>query len=525
MGLRPSKEKIREILKNSMNRNSNEQNISKIECKYKKEENIPVIKDSAKNSKNIEGNATKTSPFQDVENIKKYPYIAIGTITVRFKNLEKDLEYTCFLIDTNVVVTLASNIEDKKTGERATKIKTTFTDEKVKSENVYIQGEDSKEDKKNAEKIEMMDKKSSKLAVIIYEKDIGSEWIGVERVEPKEFNEKEIYSVFTLGLMDNGTKKKEPGLREVNVYNNSNLFKNLNKEEKETAKKVPGSPIYYKDSNGGGYAVAIVNERYEFQYFDEYAMKFLADMVYLGKLFRKKDHKGIDEDSIVKLDLSNKGFEPLDIKYLTDYDLKNLRILDLRNNCIKPQGVSYLSQGKFSCLESLGLSNNEIGDDGLKNLVYGSFSELKELYLFHNNITFAGIKYLIEADFVGKLEILSLSENPKIGDLGILFMTENEEKKVWNNLNTLSLYDTGLHDIALKFLGPPSMPQLKHLNIKGNKFTESAKTTINELRMNHIHVVYRSQAERDKDNKRKEKEKEKEKENEKEKIKKEGKNK
>ena len=223
MGLGPSKEKIRRLLKNSMNRNSNEQNISKIENKYKenREESIIVTKDSAQNSKNRQESAISmsflidngiiASPLLNVENIKKYPYIAIGTITVRFPNLEEDLEYTCFLIDSNVVVTLVSNIKDKVKGERATKIKTTFSDEEVSSENVHFQEEDSKKDEKkekNAERIEMMDIGSSKLAVILYEKDIGSEWIGVERVKPEEFNQRDINVVFTLGLIDNGAKKK-----------------------------------------------------------------------------------------------------------------------------------------------------------------------------------------------------------------------------------------------------------------------------------------------------------------------------
>ena len=156
-------------------------------------------------------NGIIASPLLNVENIKKYPYIAIGTITVRFPKLEKDLEYTCFLIDSNVVVTLASNIKDKNKGGRATKIKTTFSDEEVSSENVHFQEEDSKKDEKkekNAERIEMMDIGSSKLAVILYEKDIGSEWIGVERVKPEEFNQRDINVVFTLGLIDNGAKKK-----------------------------------------------------------------------------------------------------------------------------------------------------------------------------------------------------------------------------------------------------------------------------------------------------------------------------
>ena len=142
--------------------NPNKQIISKID--YNFDENKPVIDYTPKYSKNREAtasfwefssadNQTLTSKLQNVENIKEYPYIAIGTITVRFPELEKDLEYTCFLIDTNVVVTLASNII--KNGVRAQIIKTTFGDEEVKEENVvHIQGEDIKEDEKKKKKMQ-----------------------------------------------------------------------------------------------------------------------------------------------------------------------------------------------------------------------------------------------------------------------------------------------------------------------------------------------------------------------------------
>ena len=40
-------------------------------------------------------------------------------------------------------------------------------------------------------------------------------------------------------------------------------------------------------------------------------------MLIKGKLSRKKIHKEIDEDNIVKLDLSRNGFNSIDIKYLT----------------------------------------------------------------------------------------------------------------------------------------------------------------------------------------------------------------
>ena len=50
------------------------------------------------------------------------------------------------------------------------------------------------------------------------------------------------------------------------------------------------------------------------------------------------------------------------------------------------------------------------------------------------------------------------------------------------------------------------MPKLKKLNILGNKFTENGKPSINGLRMNHIHVSYRTEAERQKEREKKKKE-------------------
>ena len=231
-------------------------------------------------------------------------------------------------------------------------------------------------------------------------------------------------------------------------------------------------------------------------------MVFLSDMVNQGKLLRKKIHKGIDEDNIVQLDLQRNDFGPLDIKYLTDFDLKNLRILDLSSNSIKPQGAFYLSQGKFSSLESLNLNFNEIGDEGLNHIANGFFSKLNSLYLFHDNISHEVIKYLFKAEFVNNLIILSLSENPNIGDTGVRLMKEH---KGWGKLSILNLNYTGLTDLALGYLGEASMPKLKKLNIQGNKFTETGKGSINALRMNHIHVSYRTEAERQREKEEKKK--------------------
>ena len=164
-----------------------------------------------------------------------------------------------------------------------------------------------------------------------------------------------------------------------------------------------------------------------------------------------------------------------------------------------------MSQGKFGCLESLNLNFNEIGDEGLNHIANGFFSKLNYLYLFNNNISAEGIKYLVKAEFANNLIILSLSENQNIGDSGVRIIKEH---KGWNKLNTLNLNATGLTDLALRYLGESSMPKLKKLNLLGNKFTSVGKASINGLRMNHVHVTYRTESERQKDREKKKKEKE-----------------
>ena len=186
---------------------------------------------------------------------------------------------------------------------------------------------------------------------------------------------------------------------------------------------------------------------------------------------------------------------------MIDFKLKNLRILDLSNNSIKAEGAFYLSNcDKFSSLESLNLDFNDIRDEGLNHIVNGYFSRLNYLYISNNNISSDGIKYLVKAEFVNNLIILSLSGNPKIGDSGIKIMKDH---KGWGKLSILSLNNSGLTDVSLSYLGESSMPKLKQLNIQGNKFTETGKASIHALRMNHIYVSYRAEAEEKEEEKEK----------------------
>ena len=541
MGLGPSKEKIRKILEHSItNPISSDQKNIKIEYKFdyagaaaEAEENSNSVSRNGENKGGAEGQSFILSEqitqeldnsALNVKNMNKFPYSAIGTISCKFPvDDTKEFIYTCFLIDTNVVLTLASNLESNSKGGRAKSISCSFSKEQIKWENITIQGSETKgkgnkgkKDKdKDKNQNENLDNVQSKLAVIFFDDSIGKEWIGVEGGKREDFEGRDTFAVFSFEDKSTTTQDegdKTPGEQKFREIFIGNVNPFSQKADDDLVKQSPGSPLYYNDYNNGAYAIAILNDSFEFQYFERNTMVFLANMVNKGKLLRKKVNKGIDEDNIVQLDLQRNDFGPLDIKFLTDFDLKNLRILDLSSNSIKPQGAFYLSQGKFSSLESLNLNFNEIGDEGLNHIANGFFSKLNSLYLFHDNISHEGIKYLVKAEFVNNLIILSLSENPNIGDTGVRHMKEH---KGWAKLSILNLNYTGLTDVALDYLGKSSMPKLKKLNIQGNKFSEQGKANINALRMNHIHVSYRTEAERQKERQRKNKEKEKEKEKEK----------
>ena len=537
MGLGPSKEKIRKILEHSItNPISSDQKNIKIEYKFdyagaaaEAEENSNSVSRNGENKGGAEGQSFILSEqitqeldnsALNVKNMNKFPYSAIGTISCKFPvDDTKEFIYTCFLIDTNVVLTLASNLESNSKGGRAKSISCSFSKEQIKWENITIQGSETKgkgnkgkKDKdKDKNQNENLDNVQSKLAVIFFDDSIGKEWIGVEGGKREDFEGRDTFAVFSFEDKSTTTQDegdKTPGEQKFREIFIGNVNPFSQKADDDLVKQSPGSPLYYNDYNNGAYAIAILNDSFEFQYFERNTMVFLANMVNKGKLLRKKVNKGIDEDNIVQLDLQRNDFGPLDIKFLTDFDLKNLRILDLSSNSIKPQGAFYLSQGKFSSLESLNLNFNEIGDEGLNHIANGFFSKLNSLYLFHDNISAEGIKYLVKAEFVNNLIILSLSENPNIGDTGVRHMKEH---KGWGKLSILNLNYTGLTDVALDYLGKSSMPKLKKLNIQGNKFSDAGKANINALRMNHIHVSYRTEAERQKERQRKQKEKDKEK--------------
>ena len=509
MGIKASKKEIIQMLEKNSTFYELYNHHIKIEYKLlDKEKNLSSEKNEIDEPKNNENNSFSLSdeeiqlindPKLNIINIKVFPYCAIGTINVQFPVSDEIFEYTCFLISANAVVTLASNLENKSKGGKAKSIITSFNKEKVDWNKIYIQGKEFSKVENDEEKENIfikvdLDNLSSKLAVILYDSKISDEQLGVEEGKKEDFEFRENYVVFSFKEKNfkSNTFSEEENLsqskfREIFISQMNPFLEESKKgdtENIELIKQSPGSPLYYRDCNTGVYVIAIVNEFLEFQYFDRKTMIFLTNMVHKGKLILK--NKNFDDEGIFQLTLQNHNLGPSEINYITEFNLKNLKILNLSNNLIKSQGVLYLCKGGLCSLEILNLNCNEIGDDELKYIseIY-CFFKLNSLYLFDNNISSKGIKHLIKAKFINNLILLTLSENRKIGDTGIRYIKEH---KGWDHLIKLNLDFTGLSDIQMDYINKFFMPQLKKLNLQGNKFSSNIKMIINDLRRNQIHV-------------------------------------
>ena len=156
MGLGPSKEKIKKILERSCNDNKNLSEQTKLKIEYCKSlitnETTMTSGDSSFSSQNdsMDSDTSRslgeTSSYIDVTSVegqnitarssavsrsKEFPYIGVGTIIASFSHSENKSIKTCFIIDSNVIVTLESNIKKISKGDAANHIITSFND-KVK---------------------------------------------------------------------------------------------------------------------------------------------------------------------------------------------------------------------------------------------------------------------------------------------------------------------------------------------------------------------------------------------------------
>ena len=526
MGLGPSKNKIKAILQRSCNDekdmplNANDcipfhnecfsqatgpSSFSAPDDPDRVSDSLSIIEASSVEAIPITSKASKVQ-------IRQYPYCAVGTLFATFPdNKDKVHQYTCFLIEANVVVTLASNINNAEFGGKAISVTTSFSNDKIS--NISY-----------PEEFEKNKLSGTSLAVLLYPDPVISDWLGVKIASNEELSDKDVLLMASLGLKETSDDKSVISGDNSSIDNSSNLgapivansstttdgeeksnVKYMNNSEiheistsltskmstetndEKLLQRCRGGPVYYKGYDGGPYVIGFLDKNFAVQQIDENALKFLVKCVNEGKKMRKKVHKNIEEDKIIKLDLARNEFGPLDIKYLTEFDLNNLQSLDLSSNAIKPQGAYFLSQGNYSNLRVLNLNFNEIGDEGITHIANAIFSSLEQLFLFHNNISSEGIKSLCKADFIPNLLILSLSENPSITDDGCKIIREN---KNWSRLAILNLNRTGLTDTSIELLSNSAMPNLKKIQLKGNTFTENILDKIQAWKLTGLSIEY-----------------------------------
>ena len=489
MGNDINKEKLNQIL--IENKKYILRNCNFISLKYNKKSSDETNKEEKEDYEQNENNSDSFH-FDEglfphkliVKEVNEYPYNSVGTLIVKFSN--EELEYTCFLIYYNIVITLASNLINQN-GEKAKYIKTTFSNEEIKWENIYI--EEEKEDKNN--KNENSEKLNNKLAGIIYKNIINEEFLGVENTNYAYFSLNAIisngYKIINNSNIYSDNIKKEEDKKinqnekrcesslleaEISINDETRIDIIKSNEDKELVKRISGSPMINKDDNGGYYIIAIIDKIYEYHYFNKNNMLFLFDMICKGKsILRKNKTDIIIEDNITKLYLSNKNIGNMTIKYLIELNLEKLTFLDLSKNKITSKGVFYLTKMKSNNLRFLNCNNNEIKDEGLNYISQIPFNCLRKLHLSNTNISYKGIKNLVEANFIWELEFLTLSNNPKISDIGVNYIAGCQRFK---SLRLLSLSNTKLTNKGMKNLLTAAMPKLRKLYVASNNINESS---------------------------------------------------
>jgi len=117
------------------------------------------------------------NPILNVKNKNKFPNRENRTCSVKFPVIEEEFISTFFLIDTNVVMALASNLESYNKGDRARLIIDSFSKEPMKWENIIIKGSETKgKGKKGKDKDEnlneSLDNITSKLSIILFDSNL-----------------------------------------------------------------------------------------------------------------------------------------------------------------------------------------------------------------------------------------------------------------------------------------------------------------------------------------------------------------
>ena len=310
--------------------------------------------------------------------------------------------------------------------------------------------------------------KKDDLAILIFQEKISKYFLGIDLQEIENLPNLEL-NIFGYNIQNklfHGTTNADS--QEDNLIN---YEINLNEGEE-------GSPLIKILDNKFyiiGLHISSSDNKNIGNIFSEEIIQFIYDIKEKNRIF-------IDESLVIKLDFSGKNLSPFDMEFIKEFNFINLHTLNLSNNAIKTQGVYYLKQARLDNLKILILDLNEIGDNGIEYLYQGNYKFLTHLSLFCNNISKKGIEQLIKFDCKQSLIKLDLSENPKIGDNGILkFLSVN-----WVKLDTLYINKIKLSNVGLEYF---TRSNIRKIIMYNNKIGNNALNIIQSLKLNNREII------------------------------------
>ena len=220
--------------------------------------------------------------FSKIQYNEQFPYNIICTIQVKFQKSHKKEFFTGFLINSNTVITLASNLYNEKYNDNISEVIifiNSLNKIEIKKSNFILD-----KDYKNIN--------NDLIALLIEENNILLEdkILIADISNNKNLNDLEFILINSLNTNFYSDDKKihEIYLKYENdlysYYNEGNLNKILNQSK--------GSPIIYKNNNNL-YIIGIFNREYKITLFDNQNIKFFETCINRSKRLRKKSVSNI----------------------------------------------------------------------------------------------------------------------------------------------------------------------------------------------------------------------------------------
>ena len=338
----------------------------------------------------------------------------IQNLYVMFQGEKDEYIYTCFVINSNSIISFSEELINKvkKEGKTLYIRLTCSYPEIIKKYSLYL--------KKN-------------YIQICFQNLVFKEWIGF-----KMNSNSQNQFIFSL-TTDNSSNVLKNKLYQININTETNFSHNL--DNNDLNKFQIGSAICIKDVNDDIFSIGLVQSNMKRYYFTKNDIENLKYNILLNKIAFFEFNIFDIEKNILELRLNKCQLQDEDINNLSSMDLINLSTLSIAFNSFTYKGCYYLNQMNLKKLLTLDISYNRIEDAGIYYLSRCNCDKLEELDLSNINITNNGIKYLLNAEFIPFLNRLSLQENIYIDNNGLNIMIKSQ---LFTNLKDLLLNGTNV---------------------------------------------------------------------------------